>query len=125
MKIPYDDLRQYEDTKKALQERFEPFCIRNRYQAEFQTAKKKKEEEWADFADRLRILADKAFEFEDKAKEQLALNVFLAQLDDPQVAFSVRQKRPTTLDEAAAADPGGGGGGALGARAPPPQFINS
>ena len=93
---------QYEDTKKALQERFEPSCIRNRYQAEFQTVKKK-EEEWADFTDRLRIPADKAFEFEDKAKEQLTLNIFLAQLDDPQVAFSVRQKQPTALDEAVSA----------------------
>ena len=92
---------QYKDTKKALQERFEPSCVRNRYQAKFQTVKKEKE--WADFADRLQILADKAFEFEDKTKEQLALNVFLAQLDDPQVAFSMMQKRPTTLDEAVSA----------------------
>lgn len=42
-------------------------------------------------------------ELEDNAKEQLALNHFLSQIENPHVAFSVRQKRPRTIDEAVSA----------------------
>ena len=57
-----------------------------------------------DLADGLRNLVDKAYpELEDKAKEQLALNHFLSQIENPHVAFSVRQKRPKTVDEAVSA----------------------
>ncbi|KAL5509623.1 hypothetical protein EMCRGX_G005023 [Ephydatia muelleri] len=88
----------YKTAKETLLERFEPSCRRERYQTELQTAKRKKEEEWADLADRLRIMAQK-----DKAKEQLALNVFLSLIDNSQVAFAVRQRRPATLDTAVSA----------------------
>ena len=37
------------------------------------------------------------------ARERLALNQFLSQIDNPQVAFSVRQRHPQTVDEAASA----------------------
>ena len=37
------------------------------------------------------------------AKEQLALNHFVSQIENGQVAFSVRQKRPKTVDEAVSA----------------------
>ena len=40
---------------------------------------------------------------QDEAREQLLLQIYLQQLDPPQVAFSVKQKRPKTLDEAVAA----------------------
>ena len=87
-----------------MQERFEPSCRKERYQAQFQTRKKKKEESWADFADSLRTLVDKAYpDLEDNAKEQLALNHFVSQIENGQVAFSVRQKRPKTVDEAVCA----------------------
>ena len=47
------------------------------------------------------MLADKAFpQLPNDAKEQLALNHYLIQLTDNQIAFNVRQKRPRTLDEA-------------------------
>ena len=46
----------YKTAKETLQERFEPSCRRERYQTELQTAKRKKEEGWADLADRLRII---------------------------------------------------------------------
>ena len=50
------------------------------------------------------MLADSAYpELEEKARECLALNQFLSQLDNPQVAFGVKQKRPQTVDEAALA----------------------
>ena len=94
----------YKTAKETLQERFEPSCRRERYQTELQTAKRKKEEGWADLADRVRIMAQKGYpDLEDKAKEQLALNVFLSLIDNSQVAFAVRQRRPATLDTAVSA----------------------
>ena len=38
-----------------------------------------------------------------EAREQLALQSYLKQIEQPQVAFSVRQRRPTTLDDAVTA----------------------
>eukprot|EP00731_Ephydatia_muelleri_P006479 Em0003g727a len=98
---------------RGLQDRQRDVCRRdsshlvdvNAYQTELQTAKRKKEEGWAaDLADRLRIMAQKGYpDLEDKAKEQLALNVFLSLIDNSQVAFAVRQRRPATLDTAVSA----------------------
>ena len=52
----------------------------------------------------MKLLADKAFpDLENKAREYMALSQFLGQLENPQVAFSVRQKQPTTLIEAVSA----------------------
>ena len=49
----------------------------------------------------LRTLADKAYsDLEEKARERLALGQFLSNIDNPQVAFGVRQKCPETLDAA-------------------------
>ena len=39
----------------------------------------------------------------ESAREQLALQVYFRQLQHPQIAFSVKQKQPTTLDEAVTA----------------------
>ena len=63
---------------------------------------------WLDFADNLsidsKLLVDHAYpDLEDKSREQLALNHYLSQLSDQQVAFSVKQKRPSTFDDAASA----------------------
>ena len=94
----------YKEAKKALKARFEPESKKTRYQAEFQTRRKKKSENWADFVEDLRVLADKAFpELQEDARERLALNSYLGQLEQPQVAFSVKQKRPLTLDDAVTA----------------------
>lgn len=91
-RLPEASLSDYKEAKKALKARFEPESKKTRYQAEFQTRRKKKFENWADF---VRLLADKAFpELQDEARERLALNSYLSQLDQPQVAFSVKQKRP-------------------------------
>ena len=38
-----------------------------------------------------------------EARERLALQIYLKQLEQPQVAFGVRQRRPVTLDEAVTA----------------------
>ena len=94
----------YEEAMKALQERFEPKSRQSRYEAEFQTRRKKKSEGWADFAEDLKLLADKAFpELQEAARSQLAINSYLQQLVHPQVAFGVKQKRPKTIDEAVSA----------------------
>ena len=57
-------------------------------------------EEWADFAEVLRTLADKAYpDFKDNAKEQMVPNHFINLIENIPVAFSVKQKRPKNLDE--------------------------
>ena len=94
----------YEATRDALRERFEPESRRTRYQAEFQVRRKRPGEGWADLADDLRSLADKAYPaLQEEARERLSINAFLTQLPQPQVSFSVRQKQPSTLDDAVAA----------------------
>ena len=72
----------YKSAKKALQERFEPSCRKERYQAQFQARQKKKDEGRADLADGLRNLVDKAYpELEDKAKGAAhAEPLFLSQI---------------------------------------------
>jgi hypothetical protein len=39
-------------------------------------------------------------ELQDNAREQIALTHYLGQLDQPQLAFSVKQRRPKSVDEA-------------------------
>ena len=87
----------YSEVKRAPRARFEPQSKKIRYQVEFQSRRKKKTENWADFAEDLRTLTDKAFpELEDKAREHLVLNSYLNQLEHPQVAFGVKQRQPDT-----------------------------
>ena len=94
----------FKKAKGALKERFAPASRRHRYQAELQVRKKRKGESWADFADELKSLADKAYpDLQEEARERLALNGYLAQLDHPQVAFGVKQKNPESLDAAVTA----------------------
>ena len=86
---------------KALQERFEPSSRKNRYQAESQTRRKRKTESWSDLAEDLRMMADNAYpDMEENARERLALNAYLVQLENPYIAFGVKQKNPETLDTA-------------------------
>ena len=90
--------------KAALKVRFEPESSKTRYQAEFQSRRKKTSEGWADFADDLQSLAEKAYpSLQHEARERLAINAYLQQLTQPQVAFSVKQRNPETLDDAVAA----------------------
>ena len=71
------------------------------YTAEFHARLKQLSEDWATFAEELKRLVDKAFpDLDDAARERLAVDRFLTQLDDPQLAFSVRQAKPKTLDKA-------------------------
>ena len=103
-RFPEDTRKSYVEAKKAMKARFEPQSRQERYKVEFQLRRRTKDESWLDFADNLKLLVDRAYpDLEDKAREQLALNHYLSQLSDQQVAFSVKQKRPATLDDAASA----------------------
>ena len=58
-------------------------------------------EDWAVYGEDLKQLADKAYHgFEDAARENFAMNQYLPQFTNPQVAFSVKQAKPKTVDEA-------------------------
>ena len=100
-RLPADVRESFELTKKGLQERFEPKSKKELYIVNFQTRQKQKSESWADYAEDLRLLADKAFpELSEDARERLALSSYLAQLDNPQVAVGVRQQRPKSIVDA-------------------------
>lgn len=102
--LPEDTQKDYGEVLKAMKERFEPDSRKGRYQAEFYTRKKKQSEGWANFAQDLQILAEKAFpHLQMEAREQLALTQYLLQIDNAQLAFSVKQQKPTTLDAAVSA----------------------
>ena len=91
----------YKEAKKALKERFEPESKKELYLAELQTRTRKRTEDWAAFGEDLRLLAEKAYpDLTDDAREQLALNQYLARLDNPQVAFAVKQGKPKTTSDA-------------------------
>ena len=91
----------YGECMKALAKRFNPDSKREVYIAELHARNKRKEEDWATYADILKGLADKAYlDLEEAARERLALNQFLGELNKPQVAFGVRQGCPKSLDEA-------------------------
>ena len=91
----------YADCIEALKEWFDPRSKRELYLAELLARKKRRSEDWATFAEDLKLLVDKAYpELQDDAREQLALTHYLGQLEQPQLAFSVKQRRPRTVDEA-------------------------
>ena len=98
-----DDRSTYAKIVAALKKRFEPECRKELYIAEFQGRKKKRTEDWAVFGKDLKTLVEKAYAaLQVEAQELLALNHFLAQIEDPQLAFGVRQRGSTTVDAAVA-----------------------
>ena len=83
-RLPTTARASYAELTKALKDRFEPDAMKELYIAEFQARKKAKTEGWVEFADHLKLLADKAFpDLENKAREYMALNQFLGQLENP------------------------------------------
>ena len=91
----------FKNAKEALQKRFEPESRKDLYLAEFQTRYKAKTESWPDFGEDLRVLVDKAYpSLDDEARQQLALQRYLSQLDNEQVAFSVKQRKLKTMEAA-------------------------
>ena len=99
--LPEEARGSYDNVKVALTQRFEPASKRELYNAELQVRAKKHGEGWADFAEDLRRLVDKAYpDLEANAREQLALSQYLSRLHNPQVGFAVKQQRPRKLEEA-------------------------
>lgn len=103
-RLPAASKASYEVAKKALRERFEPSSKKELYLAELQCRSKKRSEGWAEFAEDVRLLTDKAYPLlDDNAREQLALTHYMGQLSNPQIALGVKQTRPKTLDAAVTA----------------------
>eukprot|EP00731_Ephydatia_muelleri_P039125 Em1130g2a len=89
MRFPEATRNNFGEAIVALNRRFNPDSKRELYVAELQSRKKCKDEDWASFGDALKVLADKAYpDFEENARERLALNQFLAELGNPQIAFA-------------------------------------
>ena len=98
------DAPTYNNMKTALTKRFDPESKRELYLAEMQARMRRTGEGWADYADELRSLADKAYpDLQVEAREQIALTHFLSQLTNQQISFSVKQSRPKTVDDAVSA----------------------
>ena len=103
-RLPEADRAMFAKVVAGLTERFEPECRKELYIAKFQRRSKRRNEDWALYAEDLRTLVEKAYPaLQAEAQELLALNHFLAQIDNPQLMFGVRQKAPSTLDAAVVA----------------------
>ena len=93
----------FKQATACLKERFEPESKCALYEAEFHVRRKRPTEDWASFGEDVKSLADKAFpDLDEKARDRLAVNHFLSQLDAmlAMLAFNVRQNKPKTIVEA-------------------------
>ena len=81
-RLPETTRASYNDTKKALKERFEPASLTERHKTELDARRKKKSEGWAEFSEDLRTLVEKAYPtLQDEARVQMALtHYYLRQL---------------------------------------------
>ena len=92
-KFPVTIREPYKSARIAPLERFEPESRQDLYLAEFQMRYKAKTESWPEYGEDLRILVDKEYpSLDNEAWQQLALQRYLSQLDNEQVAFGVKQK---------------------------------
>ena len=90
----------YTASKEALGKSLESPSRQDWYQAEFQT-QTEEDRMLAWLAEELRVLVDKVYPtIEDKGREQLVLNLYLGELENPQVVFSVDQQQPKRLEQA-------------------------
>ena len=100
-RLPEVTCNNFQEAIEALRKRFEPESKKELYMAELQTRMKRRNEDWSLFGDDLKQLADKAYpELAEEARKRFALNQYLAHLSHPQVAFSVKQSKPKSVDEA-------------------------
>lgn len=80
----------FDNSTKAMRERFEPAIRKMRFRLRCRSGRKRKAESWADLADDLRVLSDKAYsELKVAARERLSLIVYLGQIENLQVTFGV------------------------------------
>ena len=90
-RLPGAQRTSYKEAKEALEKRFKPESKKELYMAGTADSKKKRIEDWAVFGEDLRFLAEKAYpNLTDDASEQIALNQYLACLDNHQKAFAVK-----------------------------------
>eukprot|EP00731_Ephydatia_muelleri_P022408 Em0014g999a len=81
-----------------------PRCEEGALSSSISDQEKEEERELGGFCRQSENVGGQSYpDLEDNAKEQLALNHFVSQIENGQVAFSVRQKRPKTVDEAVCA----------------------
>lgn len=100
-RLPETSTSMYAAPHAAMKTRFDPESRHTRHQAEIQAWRKKSMEGWADFADDLKALCDKAYPtFQEEAREHLAINTFLQHLTPLEVIFGVKQRHLSTLDDA-------------------------
>ena len=99
-RLPEEARGDYGGTTVTLRLRFEPSSQRTWYQAGLQTRRKKWDGTWADYANCLRLICDKAYlDLNDGAKETLALQTYLSCLTNSQAAFGVKQRTTRDLNE--------------------------
>jgi hypothetical protein len=100
-KLPADAQGSFDNAIAALKERFEPASQKQLYIAKFYARKRGKTEGWADFADDLRVLVDKAYlDLDQNAKQLITLQQYLGQVEDSQLSFAIKQRTPRTVEEA-------------------------
>jgi len=91
----------YDLAKAAMKRRFEPESRRELYVTEFRMLKRQNNKPWGDIADKLSILCHKAFPtLDQRDREHLILHRFLDLFENPEVALSMRQSRPKTIEDA-------------------------
>ena len=59
-RLPAEAKGSYAELTKALKGRFEPEAVKERHLTQFQDQKKTKTEDWAEFADAVKLLCDNA-----------------------------------------------------------------
>ena len=83
-----------------LKEKFKPKHRQELHLINFQWRTKLCGEDWADFVEDLQNLSNKAYpDLPEEAQEHLSQEHFLDQITNPQIAYSVRQASPKTVDE--------------------------
>ena len=91
----------YKLAKEALKKRFEPESRKEYYIAELRTRRRRKGEDWATFGEELKLTAERAYpDLGADAREQIALTQYLSAIINPQLAFSVRQSKPKSVEAA-------------------------
>ena len=98
-RLPEADRATFDKTVAELKKRFKLEC----YIAKFQGSKKRRNEDWTAFSEDLKMLFERVYPaLQAEAQDLLALNQFLAQIEDLRLAFEVCQKTPITVDAAVA-----------------------